>query len=84
MFIAHTAMTWPDFLEMAKSQFNKTSDVSLGYRFSGRGEARAVTQLDCVADWDVAMTKMREKIESARSRKVTLELRNTVCDALLT
>jgi hypothetical protein len=74
MFIAHTAMTWPDFLEMAKSQFNKTSDVSLGYRFSGCREVHAVTQLDCMADWDVDMTKMHEKIESVWSQKVMLEL----------
>lgn len=78
-------MEWQGFLEIANNHFIKAPDeVRLGYRFGGHGEAREVSKLDCAADWDTAVKKIREKALAARKRAVSIELKNMVSCALST
>ena len=86
-FTAHTAMGWIEFLEKAGAQFKNRQDganIRLGYRFTGSGELRHFSQLECEYDWNLVMTRMREKANSARFRAAALEIKNMVSDALLT
>jgi hypothetical protein len=82
LFTARTDMQWPAFLAKATSQFRAPGAIRLGYRFSGNGEARTMSQLDCGFDWDTAMKKMKEKAQSARTRAVRLEIKDLVSNAL--
>lgn len=62
---------------MALQHFNKPCDeVRLGYRIVG--EARAWSYLSCEYEWDMVLHRVREKILAARTRAVTVELRNMV------
>ena len=77
---ANTGMGWLEFKDRAVSQFKTNSDVRLGYRISGSGDSRGITNLGCESDWNDAMTRMKEKVQSARTRAVTMELKNLVSD----
>jgi hypothetical protein len=84
-FTANTAMGWPEFLEKARDEFKKAqdgADVRLGYRFSGSGESRRMSQLECEYDWNLVMERMRGKAQSARKNPVALVLKNMVSDTL--
>lgn len=62
---------------MALQHFNKPHDeVRLGYRIIG--EACALSYLSCEYEWDTALHRVREKVVAARTRAVTIELRNMV------
>lgn len=80
-FGAHTDMGWPEFAEKAHGHFDKVrDDMSLGYHISF--ETRTMSQLNCEFHWNTAMTRMRERVMSVRTRVVTMELKNMVSDAL--
>jgi hypothetical protein len=76
-FIAHTDMTWRDFMEKSHQYFND-DEVRLAYRLcSDRG---AMTYLGCESDWHTATRRVKEKAVAARTRAVAMELKNMVSD----
>jgi hypothetical protein len=80
-FTGNTDMKWPDFLEAAYEQIGvPREDVILGYRIST--ESRYWVVLVCEMDWFILIDRMREKILTARTRAVTMELKNTVSNGL--
>ena len=48
----------------------------MGYKIIG--DSGGVTELTSEPEWNNAMVRMKEKIKSARTRSVTMELRNMV------
>ena len=79
-FCANTGMGWLEFKDRALSQFKTNDYIRLGYRISGSGDFRGIADLGCQSDWMDAMTRMKEKVLSARTRAVTMELKNMVSD----
>ena len=78
-FQTRTDTNWLDFADMAYDCFRKPRDeVLMGYKFIG--DSGGVTELTSESEWNNAMICMREKIKSARTRSVTMELRNMVSD----
>jgi hypothetical protein len=76
-FSARTNMTWEDFVSMAKKQFDRSHDeVRLGYCVSGG--ARTMSDLTCESHWDMALVHIRERIQAARTRAVTMEIKDLV------
>jgi hypothetical protein len=70
-------MKWPEFLDAAYEQIGThPTDVILGYRIST--ESRYWVILVCEMDWSILIDRMREKIQTVRTRAVTMELKNTV------
>jgi hypothetical protein len=81
-FTANTDMTWAEFQEIAYEQIGAPwEDVIPGYRISS--ESRHWVMLVCSTDWSIAIDRMREKIQVARTRAVSMELKNTVSNAQL-
>lgn len=79
-FQARTDMSWQGFADIAYDRFKKPrDDVLMGYKFIG--DPGGVTELSSELEWNNAMVRMKEKIRSARTRSVTMELRNMVSDA---
>lgn len=77
VFTAHTNMSWQDFDEKAHGHFNKARDgVCLGYRLNG--DTRAMSELSCEYHWTTALSRVRDRCIAARTRAVTMELRNMV------
>ena len=78
-FQARTDLSWQDFAEMAYDCFRKPrNEVLMGYKFIG--DAGGVTELTSEKEWNNGMIRIKEKIKSARTRSVTMELRNMVSD----
>ena len=78
-FQARTDMSWQEFADIAYDWFRKDRDeVLMGYKFVG--DSGGVTELASESEWKNAMVRMKEKIRSARTRSVTMELRNMVSD----
>jgi hypothetical protein len=76
-FTAQTNTTWEDFEEEALRHFEKPrNEVSMAYRVSG--DTCAVTYLICEYDWMTALARVKEKVMTARTRAVTMELKNMV------
>ncbi|KAH9159797.1 hypothetical protein EDB89DRAFT_2083020 [Lactarius sanguifluus] len=73
-FAAQTDMTWPEFEAEALEWFNAREDVCLGYRVSG--DNRGWISLTCPSDWKVAVANVREKALAARTRAVTMEIKD--------
>lgn len=74
-FSANTSMAWREFLERAHQHIDQPHlDVRIGYRISG--DARAMSYLACEYDWNMALTRVRERAVAARTRAVSMELRN--------
>ncbi|KAI9447828.1 hypothetical protein H4582DRAFT_2068416 [Lactarius indigo] len=73
-FAAQTDMTWPDFEAEALERFNAHEDVRLGYRVSGGN--RTWVSLTCPSDWKVAVATVQEKALVARTRTVTMEIKD--------
>ena len=77
-FSAHTDMNWSELVERVHPYFRGLrGNICLGYRISGDGR-RITTSLTCDFDWNQAMCRMREKIRVARTRRVNMEIENTV------
>ena len=78
-FQTRTDTNWLDFADMAYKCFRKQCDeVLMGYKFIGN--SGGVTELTSEPEWNNVMIHMREKIKSACTRSVTMELRNMVSD----
>ena len=78
-FQARTDMSWQEFADIAYDRFKKPrDDILIGYKFVG--DPGGVTELTSEPEWNSAMIRMKEKIRSARTRSVTMELRNMVSD----
>ncbi|KAH9165742.1 hypothetical protein EDB89DRAFT_1911169 [Lactarius sanguifluus] len=73
-FAAQTDMTWPEFEAEVLEWFNAREDVRLGYRVSG--DNRGWISLTCPSDWKVAIANVREKALAARTRAVTMEIKD--------
>jgi hypothetical protein len=81
-FSAHTNMTWEDFGGRVQKQFDRPRDkVHLGFCISG--DARVMSDLACESDWDRALARVKEKILAARTRAVTMEIKDMVSCAYL-
>lgn len=76
-FQARTNMSWQEFADIAYDRFRKPrADVLIGYKFVG--DSGGVIELTSELEWNNAIIRMKEKIKSARTRSVTMELRNMV------
>ena len=76
-FQARTDMKWQDFADVAYDRFRRPRDeILMGYKIIG--DSGGVTELTSEPEWNNAMVRMEEKIKSARTRSVTMELRNMV------
>ena len=76
-FQARTFMKWQDFADVAYDCFRRPRDeILMGYKIIG--DSGGVTELTSEPEWNNAMVCMKEKIKSARTRSVTMELRNMV------
>ena len=79
-FCANTGMGWLVFKDRAVSQFKTNNDVHLGYCISSSGDFHRISNLGCKSNWNDAMMWMKEKVQSAQSHAVTMELKNMVSD----
>jgi hypothetical protein len=76
-FSAHTNMTWMEFVNKAHQHFDvPRAEVSLGYRLNG--DTRMMSYLSCESEWNAALARLKEKVLAARTRAVTMELKNMV------
>ncbi|KAH9055842.1 hypothetical protein EDB83DRAFT_2521165 [Lactarius deliciosus] len=74
-FSAQTDMKWSDFCEEVCRHLNGPhSEVHLVFRISGEGGAW--TDLGSEYDWADAIARLIEKIRSARTRAVSIEVKN--------
>jgi hypothetical protein len=72
-------MGWDEFRVLAYARLElPPDDVRLGYRISG--ETRRWVELTCQSDWNVVVSRVREKAVVARTRAVGIELKNLVSD----
>ena len=77
-FCANTGMGWLEFKDRALSQFKTNDYICLGYHISGSGDFCRIVDLGCQSNWMDAMTRIKEKVLSARTHAVTMELKNMV------
>jgi hypothetical protein len=76
-FSTHTNTTWDAFLTEAYRHFDRPCDqVRLGYRISG--DARAMSYLTNEIKWTAVLVCVKEKAVTARTRAVSMELKNMV------
>lgn len=76
-FEAQTNMKWLDFYKEAHKRFSKPhSEVELGYRIGDK--TGAVSYLGCESEWDKALCQLREKVQAARTRPVSMDIKNIV------
>lgn len=81
-FDAQTNMTWGDFISKALRHIDQPrDDVRLVYRVSG--SARAMSSLTCEYDWNAALRSVKEKVMTARTRAVFIEVKNVVSNGSL-
>ncbi|KAH9073602.1 hypothetical protein EDB83DRAFT_2516495 [Lactarius deliciosus] len=74
-FHAQTDMKWRDFLDEVRHHFDYPHrEVQVGYRISG--EAGAMSYLASENDWDNAIVQLLGKVRSARTRAVSMEIKN--------
>ena len=70
-------MSWQEFTDVAYDHFRKGHDkVLIGYKLVG--ESGGVTELASEVEWNSTMIHMKEKIKSARTHSVMMEIRNMV------
>jgi hypothetical protein len=70
-------MTWQDFTGKVHQYFDGPRDeIQLGYRING--DARTMTTLTCDNHWKAALKRLAEKADNARTRAVTMEIKNMV------
>ena len=78
-FQARMDMSWEDFSDIAYDQFRKPhDDILMGYKFAG--DSGGVTELTSEPEWDNAIVRMIEKIKSACTCAVAMELKNLVSE----
>lgn len=76
-FNAYTDATWRSFADEAYQYFDKPrDDVRLAYRLGG--ETCTATLLLCEKHWEGALKYLMDKVLAARSKPVTMELKNSV------
>ncbi|KAH9011760.1 hypothetical protein EDB84DRAFT_1569547 [Lactarius hengduanensis] len=74
-FNAQTDMKWRDFLEEVRRHFDRPcSEIQVGYRISG--ETGAMSYLASEYDWNNAIAQLLGKVRSARTRAVSMEVKN--------
>ncbi|KAH9038163.1 hypothetical protein EDB84DRAFT_1560452 [Lactarius hengduanensis] len=74
-FNAQTDMKWHDFLEEVRRHFDRPcSEIQVGYRISG--ETGAMSYLASEYDWNNAIAQLLGKVRSARTRAVSMEVKN--------
>ena len=72
-------MSWEDFSDIAYDRFRKPcNDILMGYKFAG--DSGGVTELTSEPEWDNTIVCMMEKIKSAHTRAVAMELTNLVSE----
>ena len=70
-------MSWQEFTDVAYDCFKKARDkVLIGYKLVGK--SGGVTELASEVKWNSMMICMKEKIKSACTRSVMMEIRNMV------
>jgi hypothetical protein len=75
---AQTDMKWVDFVDKVHDQFGKPhAKVQLVYRIGDSGVMSYLAHKD---DWDKAMEQLRGRIKAARTRAVSMEVKNMVSD----
>jgi hypothetical protein len=79
-FEARSDMEWKEFKDRVVARLNAI-DIRLNYRLNA-ADSRAWSDLSCEADLTVAMTHLGAKALVARSRKVTMEVKNVVSNRL--
>jgi hypothetical protein len=76
-FETQTDTTWLElFSDMQKFLNRPPSDVCLGVRISG--ETGGMTNVTCEPEWAKCLIRLRERILVARTRAVSIEIRNLV------
>ncbi|KAI9436697.1 hypothetical protein H4582DRAFT_2078387 [Lactarius indigo] len=74
-FNAHTDMKWHEFLDEVHRHFERLrSEVRVGYRISG--DTGAMSYLSSEYDWNDALARLMGKVRSARTRAVSMEIKN--------
>lgn len=80
-FTARTDMEWETFLDKVLEYFNTPgSVVELGYQFNR--EAGAMSMLTDEQEWAEAMARLWEKIKAAQKCAASMEIKNTVSQAV--
>ena len=75
-FDAQTDIDWVDLLDEVHNQFGKArAEVQLAYRI---GETGVMSCLANKNDWDKALCQLRGRIKAARTRAVSMEIKNIV------
>jgi hypothetical protein len=74
-FTASTDMTWKEFRDRVFARLD-VMDVRLNFRLNV--EARAWCDLSCEADLTAAMTRVGDKALVARTREVSMDVKNVV------
>ena len=70
-------MSWQDFSNIAYDRFRKPrDDILMGYKFAG--EPGGVTELTSEPEWNRAIIRATEKIKTACTRAVAMEIKNMV------
>ncbi|KAI9439132.1 hypothetical protein H4582DRAFT_2056971 [Lactarius indigo] len=74
-FNAHTDMKWYEFLDEVYQHFERPrSEVRVGFRISG--DAGVMSYLVSENDWNNAVARLLGKVRSARTRAVSMEIKN--------
>ncbi|KAI9429411.1 hypothetical protein H4582DRAFT_2089266 [Lactarius indigo] len=74
-FNAHTGMKWYELLDEVHRHFERPrSEVRVGYRISG--DTGAMSYLASEYDWNDAIARLLGKVRSARTRAVSMEIKN--------
>ena len=72
-------MSWQDFSDIAYGHFRKPrNDILMGHKFVGDGGG--VTELTSEPEWKNAIICTKQKIRSAHTCVVTMEVKNMVSD----
>ena len=74
-------MRWLELFAEVQIRLNRPpSDIRLGIRISG--ETGGMTCVTCELEWDQCLTLLRERILAARTRAVSIEIKNLVSAAV--
>ena len=76
-FTARTDDTWRDFKDQVIARLDSVN-IHLVFRLSV--DRRAWSELGCEADFTAALTRLRERVLVARTRAVSMEIKNQVSD----
>ena len=77
-FTSQTDVKWEDFIGEVLHHFERPrNEVQVGYRISGDSSA-TMSYLASEFDWKDAITRLLGKVRSARTRAVSMEIKNMV------